>query len=490
MRHISPLFCSLGLVSLASPALAQWSTESLSVSRTNVATVTAGDLVLFAGGRIGSAVQDVLDIYDASTGTWTATTLPAPRANLAATTMGDLVFFAGGVGPGFTVSDAVDILDTQNMTWSSATLSQARAIVGMTTVGNKVLVAGGGGIGWVSDVVDVYDASLGAPNDPLAWSVGTQLSTPRSHTSAVMVGDRAIFAGGAGASGTPFATVDIYDDLSQTWSTATLSVARLVGNASTVVGDRAYFAGGHFSASGGPNMSDALDVYHAQGDHWTSTVLPSGPRGYVGVTAVGNTVIFGGGVESGFVASDLVERLNVGTGLWDTPQQLSQAGARAAAAVGRVALFADNGTAVVDVYEPVGVNYCGAEENSTGSAATISATGTNSVAANDLTLIATQLPPNQFGLFVNSMTPGFVAHPGGSQGNLCLGGSIGRYNQGVFSSGPSGMTSFLLDLANTPSAAGFVPITVGETWNFQCWFRDVNPGPTSNFTDAVSVTFR
>ncbi|MCP3916270.1 MAG: hypothetical protein GY711_12005 [bacterium] len=29
----------------------------------------------------------------------------------------------------------------------------------------------------------------------------------------------------------------------------------------------------------------------------------------------------------------------------------------------------------------------------------------------------------------------------------------------------------------------------GETWNFQCWYRDNNPGPTSNFTDAVSVTF-
>ncbi len=29
----------------------------------------------------------------------------------------------------------------------------------------------------------------------------------------------------------------------------------------------------------------------------------------------------------------------------------------------------------------------------------------------------------------------------------------------------------------------------GDTWNFQCWYRDNNPVPTSNFTDAVSVTF-
>jgi hypothetical protein len=31
---------------------------------------------------------------------------------------------------------------------------------------------------------------------------------------------------------------------------------------------------------------------------------------------------------------------------------------------------------------------------------------------------------------------------------------------------------------------------VGETWSFQAWFRDVNPGVTSNFTDGVAVTLR
>ncbi len=30
----------------------------------------------------------------------------------------------------------------------------------------------------------------------------------------------------------------------------------------------------------------------------------------------------------------------------------------------------------------------------------------------------------------------------------------------------------------------------GESWNFQAWFRDKNPGNTSNFTDGVSVLFQ
>ena len=30
----------------------------------------------------------------------------------------------------------------------------------------------------------------------------------------------------------------------------------------------------------------------------------------------------------------------------------------------------------------------------------------------------------------------------------------------------------------------------GDTWTFQAWYRDANPTPTSNLTDAVAVTFR
>ena len=29
----------------------------------------------------------------------------------------------------------------------------------------------------------------------------------------------------------------------------------------------------------------------------------------------------------------------------------------------------------------------------------------------------------------------------------------------------------------------------GESWNFQCWHRDLNPNPTSNFSDAVTILF-
>jgi hypothetical protein len=30
----------------------------------------------------------------------------------------------------------------------------------------------------------------------------------------------------------------------------------------------------------------------------------------------------------------------------------------------------------------------------------------------------------------------------------------------------------------------------GETWNFELWYRDNNPGPTSNFSDGLTITFQ
>lgn len=133
----------------------------------------------------------------------------------------------------------------------------------------------------------------------------------------------------------------------------------------------------------------------------------------------------------------------------------------------------------------LGSSYCTpAFSNSTGLPGQVSATGSYFALDNDMTLSATQLPAGQFGYFLAGQTQG-SATPPGSQGLLCLSGNIGRFNAQIIQ-GPAG--SIQVDLTSIPVN----PVTAvqpGETWNFQCWYRDNNPGPTSNFTDAVSVVF-
>ncbi|MCP3920871.1 MAG: hypothetical protein GY711_35535 [bacterium] len=135
----------------------------------------------------------------------------------------------------------------------------------------------------------------------------------------------------------------------------------------------------------------------------------------------------------------------------------------------------------------VGTNYCGpAFPNSTGFPAEISASGSAAAAANNLTLTATGLPVGQFGYFLVSETQGFF-NPPGSQGIVCLTANIGRFNQAAqIIQGPSG--DLAVDLTALPVNPPHA-VQPGETWNFQCWFRDNNPSLTSNFTDGISIAF-
>jgi len=146
----------------------------------------------------------------------------------------------------------------------------------------------------------------------------------------------------------------------------------------------------------------------------------------------------------------------------------------------------------------LGETYCRPTvPNSTGCGGIILANGDPDFGTGPtLDLTATLLPQNTFGLFLTSQTQAIVPNAGGSRGTLCLGGSIGRFvGPGqVMNSGASGSFSMSVDLNAVPASTltGFTAVQPGETWNFQCWHRDVdaNGAPTSNFTDAVAITFQ
>ncbi|MFT5731536.1 MAG: hypothetical protein ACI8WY_000200, partial [Planctomycetota bacterium] len=111
----------------------------------------------------------------------------------------------------------------------------------------------------------------------------------------------------------------------------------------------------------------------------------------------------------------------------------------------------------------------------------------------DLTLTASDLPLFGFGFFITSNDEGFVTNPGGSAGNLCLLGAIGRFvGPGqIQNSGSGGEIELTLDLTQIPTPTGFISIQAGDTRSFQLWHRDSSSGgtPTSNFTDGLRLTF-
>ena len=146
---------------------------------------------------------------------------------------------------------------------------------------------------------------------------------------------------------------------------------------------------------------------------------------------------------------------------------------------------------LIDYPTNLGFPYCSpAVPNSTGAFAVLSAEGSRVASRNQVTLHVAGAPPSQFGFFLNGRANSTTMMPAGSVGNLCLSGSIGRYNgvQEVFHTGITGTGALVLDLSQTPTPFGRTTIMGGERWFFQSWYRD-SAAQTSNFTNGLEVVF-
>ncbi|MCP3915513.1 MAG: hypothetical protein GY711_08165 [bacterium] len=144
----------------------------------------------------------------------------------------------------------------------------------------------------------------------------------------------------------------------------------------------------------------------------------------------------------------------------------------------------------------VGTSYCGpAANNSTGQSGTISAIGSAAILDNDVRLVASALPPGQFGIFLAG--PGqMTTMPATSCGTFCLDGGdpalLGRFLQDLFTVPANGSASLAIDLTAIPTGGAPMALVPGDTWNFQAWHRDDSQfcAQANNFTDAVSIVFQ
>ncbi len=138
---------------------------------------------------------------------------------------------------------------------------------------------------------------------------------------------------------------------------------------------------------------------------------------------------------------------------------------------------------------------CAGNDNSVGNGARLCATGSDVATDNMLSLDVSGAPAGVNGLFVASQDV-FSTNPAGSQGTLCIASlSMARFNSSLLMTDAMGAGSFSPDLTSIPFQSGGMPaplaVMSGDTVNFQFWHRDTDgPTATSNFSDALSVSFQ
>ncbi|HRK29049.1 MAG TPA: kelch repeat-containing protein [Chitinophagales bacterium] len=278
----------------------EWTMENLSVARGYLAGATNGDKIFFAGGMEELATPPItystVDIFNTQTNVWSVANLSVPRFAPAAASFGNKVLFAGGANAVLGVTyNTVDIYNTETEEWTTAALSEPRVAMGVAVAGGKAFFGGGFNLSTVTNKVDIYDFATGT------WTTDV-LSEARGFVAATAVGTKVFFAGGMKTDNTPSSRVDIYDTATGEWTTANLSVARafIGSNAASACG-KAFFGGGGSFNLLSPSWvegtaSNRVDIYNTLTNTWSTAQL-SHHTIELGVVANGNNIFFASGSD-------------------------------------------------------------------------------------------------------------------------------------------------------------------------------------------------
>ncbi|MFT7671164.1 MAG: hypothetical protein ACI8X5_003881 [Planctomycetota bacterium] len=127
-------------------------------------------------------------------------------------------------------------------------------------------------------------------------------------------------------------------------------------------------------------------------------------------------------------------------------------------------------------------NYCLASANSVGAGMTLTATGSSSFIANDLSFLGVGGPSGNFGVLFMGLNQSASLF---GDGVLCVAGGIIRY--APIQIGALTTVDLVVDNTAIPAVTSILP---GTTWNFQFWYRDPAAGGSGfNTTDAAQVNF-
>jgi hypothetical protein len=243
----------------------------------------------------------------------------------------DKIVFGGGWN-GSTYSNRADIYNLTTNTWSTAQLSSTGGY--SFTLGNKIYFYNTGGY-------EVYDAALNS------WSLLPVSNTIMERGPTITAaGNKIFFAGGLITNDSASARIDIYDVLSNSWSSAALSEGR-TGMSTIAVGNKVFFAAGYkkWNPIDYPDdPSSKMDIYDLSTNTWSVSQMPQAGFGY-NVATLAEQVFF--------TFENILDKVfiyNISNGTWSTKTLVLPNAYRQLIAVGSRLLIIGQSSDRIDVY--------------------------------------------------------------------------------------------------------------------------------------------
>jgi len=290
-------FC--GLIFTSQAVGEQWlkvATEMPNARSDAGAVLIEGKIYLIGGREVEGGLSDTVDAYDVAANTWAkASVMVRGRWGLTACARDGKIYATGGFRATYVaLYDILQEYDTVTNKWSTKTpMPTARFSLSSSMVNGKMYAIGGlvGEVGEYepTSAVEMYDPATDT------WTKKKSMPTARYGLATSVVDGKIYAIGGStqyGEIGSPVATVEEYDPVTDTWTQKADMITPRYYLAAAATKGQIYAIGGYEITN---NPISTVELYIPARDIWMEVMnMPTPRRGLSAIEVNGRIYAIGG----------------------------------------------------------------------------------------------------------------------------------------------------------------------------------------------------